>query len=661
MKIKLLSKWDRSNEFLVLLYRIILIYFFYFVSRALFTLYNLDLIPVGSLGEFFSLAFYGLPFDTTAIIYVNLLFIILSALPCVINTGKNYQRILFYIYFITNLLAIATNFVDFAYYRFNMTRSMSSVLETIQNESNKSSLFHNFLKEYWHIFLLFIASSALWIYLYKLVKPKPTVIRSKPAYFITSAIAFMLIMVISVAGIRGDLKKSTRPINRIDANKYVQRMEQAEIVLNTPFSIIRTIGMDNFQKLHFVDNAYIEQNIRPIKYYRNHPASKPNIVILIMESFGKEYIGAFNRNTNIPGYKSYTPFLDSLAANSLICTNAYANGYKSIHAMGSVLAGIPSFKTAYTSSSYPNQPTQSIVSILNDEGYDTSFFHGAPNGSMGFLGFGNILGFKHYYGKTEYHNDADFDGTWAIWDEPFMQYMSKTLSQKQTPFMATLFSASSHDPFRVPKKYEGKFPKGTVNIHQCIGYSDYALKQFFNEASKQAWYKNTIFVIVADHCNSKAYDEYRKRLNLGAIPILFYKPDNSLKGERTELAQQIDIFPTLMDLIGYKQPFRSWGSSLVDNNSRKDAFYIGFTGTTYDFAQGSYICQFDGKKTIGFYNINDKAMTNNLITNMNDSMKIVEKNCKAFLQDYFERIVDRKMNPTGEIELYKHKNISNEK
>ncbi len=653
MTIANILKWNRSNEFKVLIYRILLVYIFYFVARILFTVYNLDLLQVESIGEFLQLAFYGLQFDTTAIIYVNLIFILLSAIPGLINTSKGYQKLLFYIYFFTNLIAYSTNFLDFGYYRFNISRSMSSVLETLQNESNKSTLFFEFLKNYWHIFLLFILTSAVWMYLYNLLKVKQIKISSKLSYFLISIPVFLILSLGIVAGIRGDLKKSTRPINLVDANKHVKRLELANVVLNTPFSIIRTIGMKYFNKVNFVDQAYIDKNIQPIKMYNNRVQSRPNIVILIMESFGREYLGAFNKNSNIPEYQSYTPFLDSLANNSLIFTNAYANGYKSIHAMASILAGIPSFKTAYTSSNYPNQKTQSMVSILNDEGYDTNFFHGAPNGSMGFLGFTNILGFDHYYGKTEYNNDADFDGVWAIWDEPFMSYMCRVLNEKKSPFMATLFSASSHDPFRIPKKYEGKFPKGTVKIHQCVAYSDYAIKQFFEEAKKQPWYKNTIFVITADHCNTIAYDEYRKKLNKHAIPILFYKPDNSLKGEQDQLAQQIDIFPTLMDLTGYSKPFRSWGISLTDTVSKKDAFYVGYSGTSYHFAQGNYICQFDGNKTIGFYHKWDKDMTQNLISQPNDSMKMIEKNCKAFLQDYFDRIISHRLDPQNEIQNFK--------
>lgn len=643
MNLKKIFSYFRTDEYKALIYRISLIYFFYFVSRVLFTIYNLDLLHIDSVGEFLKLAYYGLVFDTTAIIYINLLFIVLSTLPLFVNTHRYFQRVLLFLYFITNLIAISTNFLDFGYYRFNLARSMSSAFEVVQNESNLGTLLLIFLKNYWHIFLLFFVTTFVWIYLYKLVKVKYTPVNHKIGYVSSSVLVFLSIATLMTAGVRGDLKKSTRPINLVDANRFVDQKEHADIVLNTVFTIIRTIGMNDFKKVNFVSQSYVNQHIQPIKIYHNHPTSKPNIVIFIMESFGREYSGAFNRGLNIPNFKSYTPFLDSLATNSLIFSNAYANGRKSIHAMSSILAGIPSFKTAYTSSFYPNQKTQSLVSILNDEGYDTSFFHGAPNGSMGFQGFGNILGFDHYYGKTEYNNDADFDGVWAIWDEPFFKYMSRVLSTKKTPFMATLFSASSHDPFQIPKEYEGKFPAGTVNIHKCIGYSDNALRQFFKEAKTQTWFNNTIFVITGDHCNTSAYKEYKTPLNLHAVPILFYKPDNSLQGEQNRLAQQIDIYPTLIDLIGYQKPFRSWGNSLVYENPAVKPFYIGYAGTNYQFVQGNYVCLFDGQKATGFYNLTDKNLSENLILSKapTKEMLVIENNCKAFLQDYFQRIVDR--------------------
>ena len=355
-----------------------------------------------------------------------------------------------------------------------------------------------------------------------------------------------------------------------------------------------------------------------------------------------EYISSFNAAMKIPNYKGYSPFVDSLAQHSLIFTNGYANGYKSIHGMSSVIAGIPSFKDAFTSSPYPKQKIESLVSVLKSEGYETSFFHGAPNGSMGFLGFGNILGYDHYYGKNEYNNDADFDGSWGIWDEPFFQYFNKTLSKKKTPFMATLFSVSSHEPYILPEKYEGKFPKGDNVMHQCIGYTDYSLKQFFKSAKKQSWYSNTIFVLVADHDNLIYYDAYYKDQNFHTVPILFFSPNEKHVGVNNDWAQQIDIYPTLLDMMGYDKPFRSWGRSLISKD-KVTPFVMRYSSDYYQMMSGNYVCTFDGEKAVGFYAKEDKDLKNNLITKRNAEMNLLETRCKAFLQDYMNRIIDRKL------------------
>jgi len=633
----------RAQEYKALLYRIFLVYVFYFVARVLFYWYNAADLKVSSVGEFLRLSYHGLTFDTTAILYINLLFILLSVLPLTINTRKGYQKFLFWLYFIFNLIAYATNFVDFIYYKYIYARTTVAVVDSFKNEENQAGMLLRFLISYWHVLVLFIALSALWVLLYKRVKVKP---EDKPVkkmrYFTFSAVAFVVIGLMIVGGIRGDFKKSTRPINVIDANRHVTQVQHADIVLNTPFSIIRTFGKTSFKKVDWVKPDAVEANFQPIKFYNNNPKTTPNIVLIITESFGREYWGCMNKDMKIPGYVGYTPFLDSLAQHSLIFTDGYANGSKSIHGMSSILAGIPSFQDAFTSSPYPKQNIQSLVSTLKEMGYDTSFFHGAPNGSMGFQGFGNILGFDHYYGKTEYNNDADFDGVWGIWDEPFMQFMKNTLDKKQKPFFGTIFTVSSHEPYIVPKKYEGKFPKGTVPMHQTVGYTDYAFKKFFEAASKTEWYKNTIFIITADHGNQTAYPEYEKVVNRIATPILIFKPDGSLKGEDKRLAQQIDIYPTILDMVGYDKPFRSWGRSLV-GDKKVEPYTISYTSNMYIFQRGKYICAFDGNKVTGFYDIADKALERNLIGQRNKEMDEAEKACKAFIQDYMERVIDKKL------------------
>lgn len=638
-------KFIRINEYKVLAYRLLLAYLFYFVARVLFYLYNCEFLQVDTFVDFISICYHGLAFDTSAILYVNLLFILFSILPLWKNTTIGYQKKMFYLYFITNIFAYAFNFLDLVYYRFSLTRTTMAAIEVVRHETNKSILLANFLINYWHVFLLFVVCVLIWIFLYGRVKIKNEIPIKQAAYFGFSFVFLLLYSLLTVGGIRGgNFQKSTRPINLVDAAKYVKKINHADIILNTPFAIIRTLFTNSFKKPNYVgvNDEIISKIIQPIKQYHNNPPSRPNIVVLILESYGREYIGAFNTTLQVIDHKTHTPFLDSLSQQSLIFPNAFANGRQSIHGMSSILAGIPAFKDAFTSSPYPKQKIESLVSTLESEGYNSSFFHGAANGSMGFLGFGNILGIDHYYGRTEFNNDAEYDGFWGIWDEPFLQFMKQTLDIKKTPFLATAFTVSSHEPYIIPKKYNNKFKEGELPIHKCIAYTDFALERFFKEAKKSAWFENTIFVLVADHCNQVFYEEYKKPISRYAVPIIIYKPNSKYIGKDNDLAQQIDIYPTILDIIGYQKPFRSWGRSLIDKKSQ-EPFVINSTGEFTQFLKGNYICIFDGRKAIGFYDKNDRGLVHNLIANRNQEMNQMELQCKAFIQDYMDRIIDKKL------------------
>ncbi|MGV2452201.1 UNVERIFIED_CONTAM: LTA synthase family protein [Ralstonia mannitolilytica] len=637
-------KGFRKQEVLALVYRIFLAYVFYQIARLLFWYFNKDLIKVDSVSEYIKLAFHGTAFDTTAILYVNALFILLSLLPLVINTKKVFQKVLFWLYFITNGIAYAMNFGDFIYYKFSQARLTSAVFQVAEHESNVSKVLMISIGQHPFVLIWYMILMILWVFLYKKVKVEEVKPLKLLPYFITSIITLCITAVLVVGGIRGDFKHSTRPINMVDATRFVTNPLQGNMVLNSTFSFFRTLNTNNFKEVHFVSEKDIEEYVQPYKVYDRKVEKRPNIVIFIVESFGREYSGAFNKDKNIKDYVSYTPFMDSLATQSLIFPNTFANGRQSIHGMSSVLAGIPSLTDAFTGSPYSNQKIQSIVSVCNDLGYDTSFYHGAPNGSMGFLGFGNILGFKHYFGKTEYNHDEDFDGMWAVWDEPFLQYFAKNVGKKQ-PFMTTVFTASSHHPFKIPEKYNGKFKKGKIEMHEPIQYTDYAIKKYFETAKKQPWFNNTIFVFTGDHTNQVYYPEYEKAMNRYAVPLIFYSPnpEYQLKGVSQEIAQQADIYPTLADLIGYNKPIRSWGRSLV-SDKEYPFIVVNSDGSMEQFMIGNYIYRFDGKEIVGVYDKSDLGLEKNLVNEVkNPEVEQGKKTAKAWYQDYMDRVINRKL------------------
>ena len=636
----------RINEILILIYRIFLVYINYTCCRLLFIYFNNDLLQIDNFLQLTKLVYYGIRFDSMSIVYLNSIFILLSIIPFKINTSKIYQDVLIWIYFIFNGIGMLLNFIDFEYYRFNLNRLMSSFLEAIESEPNKSELILHYIFDYYHILIIYITFLFVWLFLYKIVKHKDQISFRNKNYYLSSLFIFLFTAVFCVMGARGgDLKKSTRPITIIDAMDNVNNPQHADIILNTPFTILKTLFKKPFKLINKFNNNEILNELNTIKQYnRVLKDTSPNVIIFILESMGREYWGSMNKGRKIKDFKGFTPFLDSLAEHSLVFSNAFATSRKSIHAMPSILAGIPSFEISYTSTPYSKQKIESIVSIANSMDYNTSFFHGASNGSMGFLGFSNTLGFKNYYGRNEFNNDDEYDGYWGIWDEPFLKFTKETLDNKKQPFLATVFTITSHEPYVIPKKYDNRFNKGVIPMHRSVLYTDFSIRKFFEASKNSDWFKNTVFLFTADHSNQSYYPYYQKTINRFANPIMIYNPNSEFTGEISSLASHMDIYPTIVDLIGYKKPFRSWGKSLVtpDNLNSIVVNYLG--GGSYFIMNDSLISVHNGEKAIGFYDIHDKNFKNNLIHKRNKKMNDLERKGSIFLQDYFNRIIKGEMN-----------------
>ena len=221
--------------------------------------------------------------------------------------------------------------------------------------------------------------------------------------------------------------------------------------------------------------------------------------------------------------------------------------------------------------------------------------------------------------------------------------MSSELDKKKRPFLSTVFTVSSHEPYIIPKKYMGKFEVGNIQMHQCVRYTDFALRRFFEKSKNSSWFKNTIFIFTADHGNQTFYPFYEKTINRFANPLMIYQTESTLIGVDERLTSHMDIYPTVADLMGYQKPFRSWGMSLM--NAPSDASFVMnfFGGGSYFIMDDEYICVHNGKKATGFYLAEDKNLEKNLISKRNKSMDALEKKGSMFLQDYFNRIISGDM------------------
>ncbi|MGQ1889728.1 LTA synthase family protein [Thermophagus sp. OGC60D27] len=634
------------NEYLVLIYRLGLVMILFSICRVAFYFFNSNLFENLSLQTFSMILYGGIRFDLSAILYINALYILLFLIPFRIKFRRGYRVGLKWLFIITNAVGLAANVSDFIYYRFTLKRTTASVFKIFSHEDNMVSLWGRFVIDYWYATLFWLILILVMVLGYSRFKSKPQGINPWWKYTIIGTIVLAVAGGLTIGGMRGGFRHSTRPINISNAAQYVDRPEQIPIVLNTPFAILRTLGKSVFQPVEYFPTDKLDEIYSPV-YVPSRSASfgsgdkekkYPNVVLIILESFGREHIGALNDTLEGGKYKGYTPFLDSLIAQSWAFNHAYANGRKSIDALPSIVASVPSLVQPYIVSEYANNRINGMAFLLKKIGYETAFYHGAPNGSMGFKAFTKMAGFDYYRGKNEYNNDDDFDGIWGIWDEPFFQYFAKDMGQLKEPFFTTIFSVSSHHPFKVPEKYEGYFPEGPLPLHRCMGYTDMALKRFFETASKAEWFRNTLFIITADHCTIPFHEEYKTPAESFAIPILFYKPGEIEPRMDTALAQQVDILPTVMSYINYPYPFIAFGNDLL-SSGQKDRFVMNYFNESYQFLYDKYALYFDGKEVTGIYDlIQDPLQKKNLKGQI--EIANAEKLMKAYIQQYITRMIN---------------------
>ncbi|MDD1443194.1 LTA synthase family protein [Dolichospermum sp. ST_sed3] len=610
----------RANEYLLIVYRFLIVMFLYSAGRIIFFLFNTSMFPNVDFPSFVRIMRGGLMFDISAVLYLNAIYFLLFLLPLPFKFKDWYQRLLKWIFMIFNGLGLAFNYMDIIYYRYILKRTTASVFDIVSYDAGNFKLIFRFLFDFWYIVLIWLITLVFLSRLYSLFRPSPSFNVRNLKYYILSLLSIIVFSGLSVIGMRGGYMPSTRPINMNNAGKYVNSIEEISLVLNTPFCILRTWGKKAFEvKNYFCSEGELNLIYNPVRIPNSGEAMKhDNVVVIILESFSREFVGSLNKQIDNGQYKGYTPFLDSLISRSLVFPNAFANGRKSIDAIPSITASIPALVLPYVISERSGNRINSLAGLLSKEGYQTSFFHGAPNGSMGFDAFAKIAGFQHYAGKNEYGNDDGFDGIWGIWDEPFFQFFADEMNKMKEPFFTTIFSVSSHHPYIIPEKYKERFPEENIPLQKCIRYTDFALEKFFGKASMMPWFKNTLFVITADHCASSDLTEYKTPVNYYAVPLIFYKGDGSLTGKDESLAQQIDIMPSILGYLNYSNPYIAFGNNLFDQSAQR--FVINYLEDTYQFLIGDHSYYFtDNKLTAIFNQKEDPHQHENLLDRANST------------------------------------------
>jgi len=635
----------------IVAWQLLLLLLLYQCSRLCFYLINQPAFPGLRAGSYLNISVSALRYDISAILALNTLYILLMLLP--IPARRLWEKSKQILFLSVNTVALLFELSDWAYFPFNQKRATADVLDMVSRQGDFWNLLPGFLRDYWYVlpaalFFIFL----LWLGNRQILKnypppppPPPLAFTERPPVKRRWQLAAFQLLVLApvlglcLIGIRGGLQYIPIGIrNAVQAapSRYVP------LVLNTPFSIINSYATPGLEAVHYMPDAAITKLLPPfIKQYPAKGFRQKNVVVIILESFSKGLTAAGANG------QSFTPFLDSLSAQSLSCYQAYANGLRSAEGIPAILAGIPTLmQEPFTTSNYGANHITSLPGTLKSRGYRSAFFHGGTNGTMSFDVFAAAAGFDHYFGRTEFGNEKEYDGNWGIWDAPYLQYTAQQLQQLQQPFMASVFTLSSHPPYHLPPGYTSRVPQEPP-LAQAVGYTDDALRQFFATAATMPWYNNTLFVITADHTAPEfRTGRYGTGMGLYAVPLLFFSPgDTALRGSYDGICQQLDILPSVLDYLGYEQRFFAFGNSIFRPALPNGRFAINWNNGQYQWLEDQLLLQTTDTTPTGYFRVQaDSLISNNLLPQLQEEARTTHLlPLLAFIQAYRHALIQNEM------------------
>ena len=618
------------------LIRVALSMLFFSTCRLLFYVFNSTILPSATALDFF----YGLKFDLSAAMYVNTILWLTYILPLPFRTQKRYLSFQKIIFIVFNFIALGFELGDIGYFRFANRRMVLSDFALFKNTLD---MLPKLLAEYWYLVFLGVGSIFVFNVLYK----KTTLISSPQTTFWQSQIAVFIIgIALFLVAARGGLQH--RPLTPLSSAEFASDLRLMPLVSNTTLNVIHSSGQRFLSEKTYMSDAEAER-IYPIfvKPQSNGSFRPVNVVVIALESCGKEYSAFFNSKT--AGYQGFTPVLDSIAQQSLYCENTFANGLRSTQGVAAISTGLPSLmEDPFMFSPYQSNQLDGLGAYLKRKGYNTAFFHGAHRGSMDFDKFAPLTGFKDFYAREDFsEKEGDYDGTWGIWDEQMFQFMLNKLNATPQPFYGMIFTITAHHPYTVPAWFEKKHPN-LEPVHRATLYSDWSMGQFLAEAKKQPWFDNTLFVISADHTGAHGtVEEYQTAVGRFKIPILFYKPNEIKPTVLPRVGQQIDIVPSVLDFLQYDAPYLSFGRSIFTPLSKNSDFYaVNFEEGLYQIHDNRYALLFDGSHTQGLFDYTkDTFLKNDLSEQLPEVSKRLEHVIKAIIQQHHKGMLHNGLTP----------------
>jgi phosphoglycerol transferase MdoB-like AlkP superfamily enzyme len=582
----------------------------YFVSMVLiFSLFRL-LFCVVYAEAFAGLSFldkaisfvYGLRFDLAMISLFLGFFIIILFLP--VSKNQIFIKVcttMMCVSMVAVLLILSTDFFYFPEVKRHMTE------DAILAFRDKDFIIKYVLRYYWWALgLIFILLSFMITKSFKSIDKR---YNPKPVNLCRSVGVFIIVVLMVVLGRRGNF--SRMPLNLIDAYKIPKKPENIQLILNGVFTQYYFIKGTNDTKNVINSNYPVEQalkNTSKILLSKNeiftdekYPIMRRlkmagkslnyNIVVFLLESWTPQYIDSFNGNV---GYKA-TPVFDKIANNGIKFVNAYSTGPRSQFGLISSLVGmqIVPGTVHYYGFDFMSHFTK-IASAFKKRGYDTLYAQSTERKSIMMCSVAeNMLGFDVSYGKEDFPRLMDYKYN-ATYDYDMLDFVSKkaSASHKQgNPFFLYAFTGTTHIPFiQTTQKFE-KYPL-TSDENKYLNnlyYSDYSIGHFIEQAKKDGYFDNTIFIFMADHIAGNFAETYRDTKKRFKIPMVIYAPKIFSPKVVEYAVSQSDLIPTLYHLVGIDETFSCIGVNALDESANHFALIVDGMNLVFVDEKGDYL------------------------------------------------------------------------
>ncbi|MBS0617328.1 MAG: LTA synthase family protein [Spirochaetes bacterium] len=435
------------------------------------------------------------------------------------------------------------------------------------------------LREYGYIPAIYIALGVGFFFVWRHLVRREDAHRHAPAAYSwwRHVVTIVLFVFVNIIAFRGGLQG--RPLRPADAFQHLTQA-QGDFALNGVYtSFYALFHRTNFpvrgdresivSAQQLIGGAHEKFASAEYPFLRTTqpiaPPLKKNVVFIILESWSAARVGILGDKTGA------TSFFDSIASTGWLFTNAFATGRRSIASLPSTLSSIPTlYGSLYITSPYEQNFQRGMGTIFCEQGYSTAFTYAAKAGSMGFNAFARLAGFEKILTRESFAADAPNDGTWGVYDHVMFARALADLDAAKKPTLSVLYTLHPHPPFTLPpgNNYYNP-PLARSEYYNALRYSDGTLRDFFAEARKKPWFKDTVFVLMADH----AYED-TQGLAAFRIPLLIYAPGFVAPRVDARVASELDVLPTLVELLHLNTEHAAMGKSLLGSDRDEHFAFI---------------------------------------------------------------------------------------